>query len=418
VRIALIIVVIALIAGALSIYVVATTPHQSSGVRFPLPRAQRDLLALVPSSADGFALIPTAAAVEGKLRSNPVTRGAIEQWTASQRMPRPWMIGGADLVIWRNDGRTGYALSLDPVRALIVRAYMAVASNADARWNGGVMLINASDQEPMSATDLDSLLAMAAMLPTGDGLAVQFQSGHGAFPPIGRPAVTTARVTAAGITIASRSQRTAGEPLMQAMPAAIQARFPRASLLTATFSAPPRAVEEMNRLVGAKASELLHDGGMIVLYDVETSKLLPRPREVIVLPATPERRAALRDFLDRVAPNAVQQALGFHIETADTGTELLVAFDRDSIARYRADTADSPLLPANAWSMRIDPRRAVPVLQQVADNPGLRFLAPRLFRSARDLATWIEHLQNAEFIEAADSVSADAEELRVVISTK
>jgi len=202
------------------------------------------------------------------------------------------------------------------------------------------------------------------------------------------------------------------------MAAAIEARFPRGSLLTAAFNAPPRAVDEMNRLVGAKASELLHDGGMIVLYDVDTSKLLPRPREVIVLPATAERRAALRDFLDRVAPNAVQQALGFHIETADTGTQLLVAFDRDSIARYRADTPDSPLLPATAWSMRIDPRRAVPLLQQIADNPGLRFIAPRLFRSARDLDTWIEHLQNAEFIEAADSVSADAEELRVVISTK
>lgn len=415
-RIALIIiVVIALIAGTLSVYVVATTPHESRGVRFPLPREQRDLLAQVPSSADGFALIPTAAAVEGKLRSNPVTRGAVERWTASQRMPRPWMIGGADLVIWRNDGRTGYALRLDPVRALIVRTYMAVASNADARWNGRVMLINASDQEPMSATDLDSLLAMAPTLPAGDALAVQLQGGRGAFPPIGRPAVTTARITAAGITIASRSRRTAGEPVMAA---AIEARFPRGSLLTAAFNAPPRAVDEMNRLVGAKASELLHDGGMIVLYDVDTSKLLPRPREVIVLPATTERRAALRDFLDRVAPNAVQQALGFHIETADTGTQLLVAFDRDSIARYRADTPDSPLLPATAWSMRIDPRRAVPLLQQIADNPGLRFIAPRLFRAARDLDTWIEHLQNAEFIEAADSVSADAEELRVVISTK
>ncbi len=410
----IVVVVLLLIAGGSVAYIVATTPRESVGVRFPLPAAQRELLSNVAASADGFVLIPTAAAAEAKLRSNRVTRGAIEKWTSSQRMPRPWMVGGADLVIWKSGKRTSYALGLDPLRALIVRAYMALAADKDVRSNGGVMLINAAGEERIDAAELDRLLAAAAALPAGDVIAVQRESGRGAFPPIGRPAVTSARVTPAGIAIVSRSPRPSRRPVPFA---AIQAGFPRASMLTAAFSAPPRIIEEMNRLVATRASVLLRDGGAIVLYDVDTSKLLPRPREVIVLPATPERRAALHDFLEHVAPNEVQQALGFRIETADTGARLLVAFDRDSIDRYRADTLDSPLLPATEWWMRIDPKRAVPMLQQIANNPGLRYVAPRIFRSARDLSDWIEHLQAATFIEAADSVTADAEELRVMVST-
>ncbi len=188
-------------------------------------------------------------------------------------------------------------------------------------------------------------------------------------------------------------------------------------MLTAAFASPPRIIDEMNRLVGAKASLLLGDGGEIVLYDVDAGKLLPRPHEVIVLPSTPERRAALQDFLSRAVPDRVQQALGFHVETADTGTQLLIAFDHDSIDRYRADTLDSPMLPATSWSIRVDPKRAVPMLQQITDNPAcaisLRGSSVPLATSAAGSTTC--RMRGA--IEAADSVSANGEELHVVIAT-
>ncbi len=411
----IIVLVVVLVAGGAALYFVITTPQEGAGVRFPITAAQRALLANVPASADAFALIPQAAAVQAKLRTNPVTRQAVEEWSRAQPLPPAWMIGGADLVVWRSGKRTSYALNLDWFRSLLIRLSTMAGTTVDARWKGSALLLNASDEAPMAAADLDALLALANGLPPGDAMAIQRESARGAFPPIGRPAATTARVGPDGIGIVSRSALAADRPLSSAP---IEARFPRGSMLTAAFSAPPRMVEEMNRLVGAKASVLLRDGGEIVLYDVDTGKLLPRPREVIVLPATPERRAALQDFLFRAVPDPLQQALGFHVETADTGTQLLVAFDHDSINRYRTDAFDSPMLPATSWSMRIDPKRAVPMLQQIAGNPGLRYLAPRLFRSARDLGGWIDHLQNAGLIEAADSVSATGEEFRVVIATR
>jgi hypothetical protein len=408
----IVIVIVVLIAGGVALYLVMSTPSTSAGVRFPITPAQRVLLGNVSASADAFALVPTAAAFEAKLRTNPVTRQAVEEWSSSRPLLPPWMIGGADLVVWRSGKRTSYALNLDWFRSLVVRVWMMAGTSIDARWNGSALLLNAPNDAPMTAADLEALLALGNGLPAGDALAIQREGARGAFPPIGRPAATTARVTPDAISIASRSPRASDRPLP---PSSLDARFPRGSMLTAAFSAPPRIIDEMNRLVGARASALLRDGGEIVLYGVDSHKLLPRPREVIVLPSTPERRIALQDFLSHTAPNQLQQALGFHIETADTGTKLLVAFDRDSIDRYRADTLDFPTLPATSWSIRVDPKRAVPMLQQIADSPGLRYLAPRLFRSARDLGDWIDHLQAASSIEAADSVSATEEELRVII---
>jgi len=58
----------------------------------------RALIAQVPASAESFAIIPRAAALDTKLHLNPITRGAIAKWSTNHPFPSPWMIGGADLV--------------------------------------------------------------------------------------------------------------------------------------------------------------------------------------------------------------------------------------------------------------------------------------------------------------------------------
>jgi hypothetical protein len=186
--------------------------------------------------------------------------------------------------------------------------------------------------------------------------------------------------------------------------------FARNAILTATFTSAPRLVEEANRLIGTKASTLLRDGGAITLYAVDSGRLLPRPREVVIVPDTPDRRAIIDEL--------TKYQVAFPIQTAEINHELLVAFDDDSIAKYKSDTFDPPALPGNRWSIRIDPQKALPMLQQLSDNPGLRLIAPRLFRSARDLDDWIEHLKTARSIEAAASTTAAGEELHVRIAAK
>src|SRR5260370_1242541 len=87
--------VIAAVIGAVIFYFVATTPATSAGIHFPLSAADRALIATVPAEADSFALIPTAAALDGKLHANPVTRPPLEDWASHQLLPSPRMVGGA-----------------------------------------------------------------------------------------------------------------------------------------------------------------------------------------------------------------------------------------------------------------------------------------------------------------------------------
>ena len=109
---------------------------------------------------------------------------------------------------------------------------------------------------------------------------------------------------------------------------------------------------------------------------------------------------------------------GIHIETAEAPGELLVAFDRKTLDTYLKDAFDPPALTGNRWTIRIDPQRAAPILDQAVESPGLRFLTPHLFRSLRDLSGWIANLEKARSIEAAASSTGNAEELRVRIATK
>jgi DICT domain-containing protein len=105
-------------------------------------------------------------------------------------------------------------------------------------------------------------------------------------------------------------------------------------------------------------------------------------------------------------------------ETRDTGTELLVSFDHESMPLYLKDAFQPAPWPATNWSLRIDAPRLTPILEQLSDNRGLRLVAPRLHRAARDLRRLIGALRQAESIEATDSVSGEFEELRVRIASK
>ena len=260
----------------------------------------------------------------------------------------------------------------------------------------------------MDSSELARILDLAAKLPPGDALVVQRESARGSFPPIGRPTVTSVQVTATDVNLTSIAA--AGE-----VPAAtLNARLPRAALLAVAFTSPPRMINDLNRLFGAKISSVLSDGGAIALYDIDTGKLLPRPIGVIVVPADAQRRA---DFDSLVKTLHGGESLGYRVRTAEQGGELLLSFD-ESIDQYLKDRFDEARVPGGQWAVVIDPKRLLPILGRLSDNIGLRVASPRLFRAARDLEGWITPLQQAERIEANDSTNSGLEELRVHLAAK
>jgi hypothetical protein len=381
------VVIIAIIAG-IAVFLLFTKPAQSADTRA--------LIAQVPATADAFAIIPHAAALDTKLHLNPITRSAIAKWSSNHPFPSPWMIGGADLVAWKSGDQIRYFVRTDRLRGFLVRTF------------GKDVSIDSTGEPPIDAGEVARILDLAAKLPAGDALVVQRESGRGAYPPIGRPAVTAVAITPTEIDMTSVSPAgeaaggTAGEP-----PARLQ--FPRGAILSTAFTQPPRIVGDLNRLFGTKISTLFEQGGTLCIYNVDSKKLLPRPLGVIVLPNDPQRRAILDSFRQA-------EAIGIRIRTVEMGDTIAISFD-DSINLYQKDAFD-PAPHANQWAMRIDAPRLVPILNDLQGNIGLRIAAPRLYRSARDLASWIGELEQAKTIEATDSADGLNETLHVRISAK
>lgn len=404
-RLLTILLVFALIGAAIAAFLILTTPKSGTTVRYPLSEAHVALLMRVPASAESFALIPTAPQLHAKLRTNPVTREAVETWTTEQHLPPSWALGGADIVAWKNDKKTSYAIRVDGIRAFMLRAWLMISTNVDARWDGRMFVINGTADRTLSASELELILRLAAKLPEGDVFVVQRESARGAFPPTSRPAVSSVRITPAEIVSVTRAR--SGSAAEAAV--APQRQFPKGALLSVTFARPPRILEDVRRLLRADIGGLVANGGMIALYDVDTGTLLPKPEGVVVVPASPASRVAAQD-LARIA-----ELIG---ETRDTGTELLISFDRSSVGLYSKDTFEPGAWPANRWSLRLDPVRMVPILERLGDSTGLRIAAPRIHRAARDLRRWIRYLEAASRIDAADSAEAGVEELRVRITSK
>jgi hypothetical protein len=402
-KLTIVLVVLAILIGAAALYLAATTPKKAEPVRFPLSARHRALLARVPADAESFALIPSAALLHGRLLANPVTSEPILQWTQEHELPRPWMLGGAEMAAWKSGRTTSYAVRLDPMRALLVRGWLLVSSNADARWEGSTLIMHSAATTAAPAS-LDDVLRLANGLPEGDVFVVQRESGRGAFPPIGRPAVTSVRVTPDEIVLVSRAATSEiGEQRE------IRPRFPRGAMLAAAFATPPRILGDLNRLLGTRVDALLDNGGSIALYDVDTGTFLPRPKGVIAIPATPEARAQAGN---------IEQIAALIGETRDTGDQILVSFDHGSMGLYLKDEMVPAAWPATVWALRLDPARLVPVLRRAGDSPGLRFGAPRVHRAARDLRRWIDALEHASSVEAAASVAGGVEELRVRVASK
>lgn len=392
-------ILVAVIAGV-AVYLVVTTPGDAVPLRFPLDDAQRRLLAHVPADAEAYALVPAPVVLMRELLENPITRDPVARWSEEHPFPPAAMLGRADAVVWRRGKETSYAVRFDPIRALIVRTW-TMFSTVDARWSGRTLIINGGDAVSGSAPPAE--VAAANGLPEGDAFVVQRTSSRGAFPPIGRPALTSVRVDAKHIDITSRAASND--------PAGVPQRFqlPASAMLSVGFTDPPRVLADLDRLLAADLDDLVGNGGTIAVYGVDTGTLLPRPYAAVVVPANERSRAALSRYV------RVLSSIG-RIEEANG--QLVVSFDRNSAATYIKDARTPAPWPATRWAVRADPVRLIPVLRNLGDNPALRFAAPRIHRGARDLRRWMGALEHASSVEAASSAEAGFEQLRVRVASK
>ena len=381
---AIFVVILLIIIAAAALFLVVTTPGEG-----PAARVSPELIRAAPSEAEWFAIIPKAASLDARLEANPVTHATIERWRSKHSLPQPWMLGRADMMVWKSGDTVHYFVRLDPFRAFVIRVF----GLNDVR--------TVPPDQTIDAAAATQVIDLASKLPPGNALVVQRENARGAYPPIARPAATSVEVTREEIRLTSAAAASGGRDGLKPVPTLI---FPNGAVLAASFATPPRVIGDLNRLFGAKVSDLFTDGGMLCIYDVDFHKLLPRPLGVIVVADSPQRRAdvaSLRDF----------------VRTGEKSGMLLLSFDH-SIDQYQKDVFEQPPFAGNEWTMRVDAPRLVPILNAFGQNLGARVLAPRLFRSARDLDQWIGGLEQAKVIDAAASVDTGLETLRVRITAK
>ena len=389
-----ILIIIAVLIGAAAIYLAVTTPHDPVTLRFPLGGRHRAALALVPENAEAFAYFPRAAAFEGKVRRNPIARQILDSWTEQRQLPQPWMLGKADVIVIHAADRTRFLLRLDPVRAFLVRLYLM--ANGDA---SDTILINAPTGRGLPAEEIARIEALATKLPPGDAVVIQRSTSRTAFPPIARPTVSSVSITDEDVFLTSRAAADA------APPTTLRATLAKNAILASSFASPPRIISDLNRILGARVSDVFSDGGSVAIYDVDTGKLLPRPLGVLAVPVSDERRASLTELRQAGA------------EVVERDDELVVSFD-DSLPLYLKEAMPVTVIPGGRWMARIDVPRLTPILDRLKDHVGLRIASGRTFRAVRNLRQWIETLGEAKTIEATDATDGDQEELKVRISTK
>lgn len=388
---------------AIGVYLAVTTPKEAAALTFPLTAAQQQLLAHVPADAEAYGLVPAPVVLMRELLENPVTRDAVANWTEEHPLPPAAMLGRADAAVWRVGKTSSYAVRFDPVRALIVRTW-TMFSTVDAHWAGRTLIVNCAD---CTAGSPPPEVSATQGLPDADAFIVQRKDSRGAFPPIGRPALTAVRIDAKAIELTSRAAAKVGE--VAVLQPVLRSDLPRSAMLAVAFTDPPRLLGDFDRLVATDIDALVGDGGTIALYKVDTGTLLPRPFAAIVVPANDASRAAVAKYQDMLA------MVG---QSVESNGELVVSFDRNTAGLYIKDARAPVPWPANRWALRMDPAKLVPVLRKVGDNPALRFATPRLHRGARDLRRWMGALEHAESVEAAASVNGGFEELRVRVASK
>ncbi len=417
------------------IYLVATVPTTVTPVAAPFGGAATALLAQVPAGATDIAYARRASALYRKALADSIAGPPLRQWSDRAGLTHlPLLLGSADAVLWRfADGGFGFAARPDSMRRMLLHLYLSVSGRDDLSMENGALVMNAGETGASATPVVSELESLAAGLPPADLLVLQREGSRGAFPPIGRPAMTAIRLTGGSILLDSRSRAGSGEPDVQA---ALPFAPPAGAMLSIAMARPPRLAGELNRLFAPRVTPLLDQGGMLVVYDVDARSLVPRPVGLVVLRADDTHRAALSAFVGSLASMAgsaaaiskrrvgtveveTRDAYGMRVETAETRSELLLSFDRSSIDRYLAAPARRAVdLTSAVWAAEVIPSIAAPVVGRLSLSPGFRILAPKLYRAASDLQRWMMALQGASGVEVRKDLTGGQQRLRVTIKAK
>lgn len=387
-----------------------------------------DLLSLVPDSATDILIAPAAAPAYAVVRANPLTSSLLNSWEEAPSLRwLPLALGRSPLVCWRNkSGDWTCAARPDPFRSRLLPILTRLAPRIPVSQSGGTLIIGnqAREQPASSPIDVSSLWSGLR----GHLFYIQRPGRKAGFPPVGRPAVTAATIQPDMIALETRA---AAEKVLKPLR---REDLPAQPLFAGRVSEPPEIFRRIDRILPLETGPLLADGGLIVLYELDDSKLLPRPRGVVAVEDSP----GLSDSLDRkissiptIEPPTTRvegevgivsrRGAGFVIEWAKADGELILAFDSRSMAKYLAERSTRKPLgtpqPDIAWVVRFRPREILPALRSIEGNDAIKLLARDAHRAVERLYRDAKPFEKAGEVHMSLRQKGQLDELSVRVAT-
>jgi hypothetical protein len=415
---------------ALFVYLAVTTSGEALPRVLGASNDRVEMLRRVPADVQAFYVVPSLAPLYRQMKDHALARSWIETFERSQtqRIP-PFLLGDADVIFWTDGPRVRAIARPDAVRRLMARIYLGLARRQEVAVQDGLLYVGTPPTIHRSDDpELATFVRLASTIP-GHVFYIQRAGSTAEFPPVGRPAVTAMRLEPDRIQVETRAPRSMDAP---SSPLPVAA-FPANAMISASAAATTAWFERLEKLLPFDLGSMVDRGALLAIYKVEEKGLLPRLFGVVVLPNTDDRQldALLRNVtlgpfgtiessrrVFKGTEIVTRQGLGYNVEHARQGPNLLISFDRSSIEQYLNDTmrpAPAPA-PGTIWFMHFRPAQLETAVELLRDRQELSLLAPDLHDSIRDIGRWLRFVRGASSVTMSRGVDGEEDTASVTVT--
>lgn len=349
------------------------------------------LLGHVPAGVERVVVIPRGGTTLFELG-----RRIVPGPDLAKVLPAPGLLaiglGNAPVVAWQDNDGLGAVSAPSGVREVLVRLAAYRYGGETLRWSDGVLVL-------------------------GTTAAADKWNGSSRFDPVreARGHLFAVHERPAGASVGLLGPTTLKVrtlPLQPSPGVPGIARHPSDAVVSLVLPDVGSVIGPVEDILPMKSSSLRGRRGQFVVYEVESSGLLPSIRGLVVVEGALDARTTLEESVPRVegatrdSRRTVgevevfrRETLGLVVETATVEGALLIAFDGSSMDLYLAGERRADPVPS-IWSFSADPARLASAIDGLSRSPSRVLVRSSARRTMKQLGEVAGALRNATVVES------------------